>query len=264
MTTANQPFAAAQSGPAPRRRPARRARAALAVTGIATIALALTGCGFGDDDDNGDGAARIVKVSGHGEVTGKPDTLTAEIAATASAPDVSAALAQANAAADKITTAATDAGLAAEKIATTNLSVNPDYAPGTGFGGTTEITGYTATQTITLTMGDTATASAILDAATKAGGNATRVNNVTFSIEDDETLLKAAREEAFTEAKTHAEQYAELAGLELKGVRIINEVPGSSVDSVGVGAPAADMAELRLSPGEQRVSFDITAEWEIG
>ena len=59
------------------------------------------------------------------------------------------------------------------------------------------------------------TAGAIIDAATAAGGDATVVNNLAFSIEDNAELLQMARTAAWADAEGKARQLAQLAGLEL-------------------------------------------------
>ena len=46
-------------------------------------------------------------------------------------------------------------------------------------------------------------------------GDATWINSVSYSIEDDSQLVKDARARAFQDAKNRAEQYAQLSGLTL-------------------------------------------------
>ena len=67
------------------------------------------------------------------------------------------------------------------------------------------------------------------------GGDATRINSVSYSIDDDSQLVKDARTRAFDDAKDRAEQYAELAGLTLGKVISISEVAG--------GAPLPPLAD---------------------
>ena len=55
------------------------------------------------------------------------------------------------------------------------------------------------------------------------GGDATRINSVNYSIEDDSQLVKDARARAFKDAKDRAEQYAQLSGLTLGKVISISE-----------------------------------------
>jgi len=99
-----------------------------------------------------------------------------------------------------------------------------------------------------------------------AGGNAARINGVSYSIADDSALVSDARARAFTDAENRARQYAELAGLSLGTVISISEASGGGPTPRPIpmerGAPMA-AADVPLSPGEQTVSFSVTAVWEL-
>ena len=102
---------------------------------------------------------------------------------------------------------------------------------------------------------------------TSTGGNATRLNSVNLSINDDSQLLRDARARAFNDAKDRAQQFADLSGLKLGNVLSISEVPGA-VPPMPVPMPRGPMADAAVSavpiePGQQTVSFQVTAVWEL-
>ena len=101
---------------------------------------------------------------------------------------------------------------------------------------------------------------------TGVGGNAARINGISYSIADDSALVSDARARAFTDAEKRARQYAELAGLSLGTVISISETSGGGPTPMPMpverGAPMA-AADVPLSPGEQTVSFSVTAVWEL-
>ena len=94
------------------------------------------------------------------------------------------------------------------------------------------------------------------------GGDATRINSVSYSIADDSQLVKDARSRAFNDAKNRAEQYAQLSGLRLGQVLSISEATGSAPPPRRRAA-ARHAAAVPLEPGQQTVSFSVTAVWEL-
>ncbi|MFE2956076.1 SIMPL domain-containing protein [Nocardia tengchongensis] len=233
----------------------RRLTAICAAT--AGVALLLTGCG--SSDSSGD---RTVTVTGTGKVQGTPDVLNADLGTEVSAADVSTAVDQANAKAKTITDAMVTAGAKREDITTSDLSVQPSYGPEGRL-----ITGYRATNTMHVAVRELPKASGILSAAVQAGGNDTRIRSVAFGLEDNTKLLADARARAFEDAKSRAQQYADLSGLKLKKVKTISENGSGTTptptpmyrDAVPGGAPA-----INLEPGQQTVTFTVTAAWDIG
>ncbi len=102
------------------------------------------------------------------------------------------------------------------------MSLQPQY------GDNSVITGYRASNSIQVKIRKLDKASQALAAIVGAGGDATRINSVSYSIEDDSKLVRDARARAFNDAKDRAQQYAELSGLSLGKVISVSEVPGGS------------------------------------
>ena len=94
------------------------------------------------------------------------------------------------------------------------------------------------------------------------GGAATRINSVSYSIADDSQLVKDARSRAFQDAKDRAGQYAQLSGLGLGKIISISETSGGAT-ATGVPAPRMMPSSVPLEPGQQTVSFSVTAVWEL-
>ncbi len=200
--------------------------------------------------------ARQVTVVGSGEVQGVPDALTAGVAMEAIAPDVTGAMNQSGERQQAVIDALVDAGIAREDISTTQVSLQPQF----GAEGT-EIIGYRASNSIDVKIRDLGTASQALALIVSTGGDATRLNSVDYSIEDDSQLIQDARARAFEDAKNRAEQYAQLSGSDLGNVISISESPGSTPPSPMPRGEAA-MA-VPLEPGRQTVGFSVTVIWEL-
>lgn len=202
--------------------------------------------------------ARQVTVVGSGRVQGVPDTLTADVGIEAVAPDVTAAMNQTNQRQQAVIGALTANGIDTGDISTTGVGLQPQY------GENSAITGYRASNSIRVKIRKLDTASAALTAIVNAGGNNTRIDAVSYSIEDDSKLVSDARARAFDDAHDRAQQYAALSGLSLGKVISISETSGGTTPPPPMPAPGAMAAAVPLQPGQQTVSFTVTAVWELG
>ncbi|MBU8817148.1 SIMPL domain-containing protein [Mycolicibacterium goodii] len=234
----------------------KRVRALLvAMAGLAVLAAA--GCDASSGPVSGTGDPRQVTVVGEGQVQGVPDTLTADVAMEFIAPDVSAALNQSSQRQQTVIDALVASGIDRKDISTTQVSVQPQFGAD---GATNTITGYRASNAIEVKIRDIGTASRTLTLIAETGGDATRINSVAYSIEDDSDLVRDARAAAFNDAKNRAQQYADLSGLSLGEVISISEESGSTPPRP---MPRAAMEAVPLEPGQQAVNFSVTVIWEL-
>ena len=209
-------------------------------------------------------AAHGITVTGEGRVSGTPDTLTATVGVEVTRSTVQQALDETNTAAGKVIDAVKQAGVAAEDIQTRNVSIQPRYEQ-PGPDKTPVITGYTVSNLVEIKVRALDRAGEVLQAAAGAGGDATRVQGVTFSLEDNQQLLSSAREQAFTDAKQKAEQYASLAGRSLGALVSVSETTNSTVPRpyYDTTAGAGEAASMPIEPGQQEVSVQVTAVWAM-
>jgi uncharacterized protein len=233
-------------------------RKSIALAAVGVIVAASSAC----DKHNAAPAPgtnpRQVTVAGSGQVQGIPDTLTADAGIEFTAPDVTAAMNQTSDRQQAVINALVGAGLDRKDISTTTVTLEPQYSNGTA-----TITGYRATNAIRVKIHPTDAASRMLALVVTTGGDATRISSVSYSIADDSQLVKDARARAFNDAKARADQYAQLSGLRLGRVLSISEVPGGQPAPGGPPAPPRSMAAVPLEPGQQTVSFSVTAVWEL-
>ena len=202
---------------------------------------------------------RQVTVVGTGQVQGVPDTLTADVSIEFTASDVTAAMNQTNDRQQAVINALIASGIDRKNIRTTDVTLQPQYSNPEPSGPAT-ITGYRATNAIEVKIHPPDAASRTLALIVGTGGDATRISSVRYSIADDSQLVKDARARAFEDAKSRAGQYAQLSGLRLGKVLSISEASGNGPP--GPSAPRG-MAAVPLEPGQQTVSFTVTAVWEL-
>lgn len=227
---------------------------------VVAAALAVAGLSGCDSTAAPVGAnPRQVTVVGSGEVKGVPDTLTADVSIESIAPDVTTAMNQTNDRQKAVLAALSGGGIDAKDISTTQVSLQPQY------GDNSTITGYRASNSIQVKIRKLDSASQVLASIISAGGDATRLNSVSYSIEDDSKLVSDARARAFDDAKDRAQQYAGLSGLSLGKIISISEAQaGSPPPPPPMPMPRGAMAtEVPLQPGEQSVGFSVTAVWEL-
>ena len=218
------------------------------------VASAASGSAAASADDG-------IVVSATGQVTGAPDVLRLDLGVEVVRPRVDAALRDASGAMTKLRKALSAAGVADKDIATTAVNIEQNY-------GKNGPSGYRVSQEISVKVRKLDTSGALLDVATKAGGDATRVRGVAFAIEDDDALLTQAREKAFAAAKAKATTYATAADRGLGQVVTVSEVVahGSAeldLRDAATAASAAPSAPTPLAPGTSQLSVTVTVKWRL-
>jgi uncharacterized protein YggE len=235
---------------------------------VALGAVLLAACGSGQESlvspAGADGSITSgINVSGQGKVTGKPDTLSVSLGVSLLRPTVDQATADAAALATAIINALKGAGVVEDDIQTANYNIYPEY----DYSGTQQrLLGYRVTNEVRVKIRNLDTAGATIDAATAAGGDATVINNLAFSIEDNAELLQMARTAAWADAEAKARQLAQLAGLELGSAISITESISYNTPPIYYERAAADVAagSTPIESGTQDVIIDIQVTFRIG
>jgi len=229
------------------------AAAGLTVAGLAACDASSTAGPSGEPNN-----VRQVTVVGSGKVQGTPDTVIVNAAIESIAADATSALNQTNERMSAVIDAVVQQGVDRKDISTTAVSLQPQY------GDNSVITGYQASNSIAVKIRKIDAASPTIAAIQTSGGNATRINSVNFSIEDDSQLVKDARSRAFNDAKDRAQQYAELSGMDLGKVISITEAGATVPPPQPMPRFDAMQAAVPLEPGQQTVGFSVTVVWELG
>lgn len=201
----------------------------------------------------------LLSVSAEGTSEGRPDMATINLGVTTEGATAAAALAENNRRMQALIGALRRAGVAERDIQTSNVSVYPqqqyrDNQPPL-------ITGYQANNTVTARVRRIDNTGRVIDAAVAAGGNT--VHGVSFSYQDPEAQLDAARRSAIAEARRRAELYASALGMRVHRIVAVSEGGGYSPPiPMPVERMAAADASVPVAPGEieTRVSVSVTFE----
>jgi hypothetical protein len=210
----------------------------------------------------------VLAVSGDGEARVAPDEATVRLGVTAQAPTARAAQEQVSRTANAILDGVRKLGVPAEQIQTSDLNLSPLYSQnrpgGTGDNGEPRISGYQASNLVTIRLTRLDLVGPVVDAGLGAGAN--RLDGVTFGLRDDQ----GARAEALTAAVGSARSKAQALAraLKVRLVRILDVAEGGvRVAPPPMGGPSmrvAAMAESTpVAAGQVGVSAGVTVRWEI-
>jgi uncharacterized protein YggE len=200
-----------------------------------------------------------ISVTVSGEVTGKPDTLSVDIGVSVLGSTVSEAAATAATQAEAVISALVDGGVERDDITTTNYSVTPEYDYQ---GNEQRLLGYRVTNTVNAKIRDISTAGETIDSAVAAGGDATQVHGIAFSIEDDAEMIEAARQAAWDDAFAKAQQLANLSGQSLGSAFSISEtVSAPPIFYAGDRVAAEEDLGTPIEPGTSEVTVVLQVQF---
>jgi uncharacterized protein YggE len=242
-------------------------RTALLAVPLATVALGayLVGTVHGPAPASAEPtttAQQGVIVSGLGKVSGTPDVLRVQLGVEVRRDDVSAALRDANTVQNRVREAVRKDGVDPKDMQTADVSLYPAY---TSKGAPN---GYTVNQSLTVKLRDLSKAGKTIGDAVEAGGNAARVQGVSFALEDNAALLEKARDAAYGDARKKAERYAQLSGRSLGAVELVSEQAPTGEQPMNyardslMAAPSAASA-VPLDAGQSQVSVSVTVRWSL-
>jgi len=223
--------------------------------------LFLYGCG----GVNGASAQQTgIWVTGEGKVEAAPDIVTVQLGIVAQSKTVADAQSQANAAMAQVMSALKTNGVANEDIQTRYFNIQKV----TRWDNDTQqdITiGYSVTNQVTVKIRDVAKAGSVIDAVVQAGGDLTRIDSISFSIDDPITFYDQAREKAMADAADKANQLARLSGVKLGKLTYVteNSTPVIQPPSPVYAKTAADSTGTQISPGQLEIIVDVQAAYAI-
>lgn len=206
-----------------------------------------------------------ITVTGSATVVVKPDIARLSIGVQTTEATVAGARNSAAEAMTKVQAALKQKGIADKDLQTQNLSITPQYANNPGGTGTPTIRGYQVSNQLQVTVRNLDSASEVLDAAVAAGGNAVRVNGISFTVDKPEQFLSQARDEAVKNARARAEVLAKAAGVTLGAARAISESTngGSVVQPRAASSGGAMDAATPVNPGEQTLQLTVSVLYDI-
>jgi len=213
----------------------------------------------------------LLTISAEGRVTRAPDLAGFTAGVVSQGKTASEALAANSADMSRVIAALKRAGIADKDIQTSNLSLNPVYAPqrnlpdGTIDPPQPRIVGYQAQNTVSVRQRNLKDFGKVIDTLVTAGAN--QVNGPSFEVENADAALDEARAAAMAKARARAALYARAAGLKVGRILSISENGGWSppqpvmyrMAAMGAAPPPAPPVQA----GELQMQMTVTVQFEL-
>ncbi|MEL6861320.1 MAG: SIMPL domain-containing protein [Pseudomonadota bacterium] len=204
-----------------------------------------------------------LSISAEGSVQREPDIAYLNTGVQTQGETAQAAMRANSEAMNGVFDALTAANVDRRDMQTSNFSLQPQYDYSSRSSGQSpRLTGYQASNQLTVLVRDLDALGETMDALVGAGGNT--FSGLRFALEDDRAAKNAARDIAMKEAISRAELYAAASGYEVARVVTISESGGYRPQ------PMAMMAEARsvdrstpIASGEVGYSVTVNVTFEL-
>jgi uncharacterized protein YggE len=196
-----------------------------------------------------------------GEVSRQPDVVTIGAGVVTQAATASEALGE-NARRMSATVAALRrAGVADRDIQTSSINLSPQYRYGENV--PPVITGYQASNQVSVRFRDVKRSGAILDTLVAQGAN--QINGPSFALDQPDAALDEARVKAVSMARARAELYAKAAGMRVGRILSIREgdVAQPSPQPMVMAMRGKMESDTPIQAGEQKLMVAVTVSFEL-
>jgi uncharacterized protein YggE len=201
-------------------------------------------------------------INANGEVTRVPDLATISAGVVSRAATATSAIQQTASRMARVREALRRAGIADRDIQTSNVSLNPDYVYATNE--PPKLSGYSATNQLTVRFRDIASTGRILDALVGEGAN--QISGPNLSIEHPEAALDEARAKAVAAGRARADLYARSLGMRVARIVSVAESGGYAPPPPMVPmvmAARAESGQTSIDPGEQKLQVGVAMTFEL-
>lgn len=229
----------------------------LKITGLMTILCLLISCSMAFAQET-----RTISVDGTSVIKAMPDRATVNISIESTAKDAKEASAQNAIVMNKIQKDIMALAITKDNIKTTNYNLYPLYNRKDN--GRQEITGYSVSNQITVTVDNIDIVGNVIDTAINAGANS--VNSVEFSLKDPQSYKDKVLVQAINDAKRKADIIAKTLGKNVVNVVSVNSnnsyIETRTFNSM-MYAKAADSAAVGTSSPIQAGDISVKANVSI-
>ncbi len=199
-----------------------------------------------------------ISVTGDATISVAPDLAQIDGGVTSDAKTAREASEANNKAMGLVLLALKSVGIPEKDFQTSQLSLQPQYAPNRN--GSSPVIGFRASNRVTVTVRDVAKVGSVIDTLVTNGAN--DIGGISFMVAQPSKLLDEARPKAVADARRKAEIYARAAGVALGAPLSISEESSAGPItfrkmSAGLSSPAP------VAPGEETLRISIGVTYEI-
>ena len=212
-------------------------------------------------------------VSGQGTVSLEPDLALLNIGVESMKRTVAEARDEAARAMDAILKVLSARGIEGRDVQTRSFNISPRYEYrevfDEGFRTNRQfLVGYQVNNSVAIKIRDLDAAGDIIDEVAGAGGDAVRINGISFTVEDPKPFMAQLREDAVNDALAKARHFASLTSVSLGRLVFISEsggaIPVARVErAFALAAPTADFQSTSISGGELELRMTVQAVFDI-
>ena len=208
-------------------------------------------------------AGTRLDVAASGEVTRVPDIAVISTGVVTRAATATAAIQQNATRMERVRAALKRAGIEDKDIQTSAINLNPEYVYAERQ--PPRLTGYTASNQVSVRFRDIRKTGEILDALVAEGAN--QINGPSLTIDKPEQALDEARLKAIANGRARADLYARALGMRVTRLLSVSESGGYAVPPpmpmyARAEAMSAD-ASTKIDPGEQKVQVSVAMSFEL-
>lgn len=236
---------------------------------LATVVIAVLGIGLpvATQWASSLAPARTITVSAEGMTTAIPDIAQVTFSVVSQGQDIQTITTSNTNKMNTVLQFVSAQNIASSDIMTTGYDLEPNYQYNKG---SQTINGYTLTQTVRVKIRDLSNVSTVVSGLAPLGVN--QIGGVTFTFDDPNLSLAAARVNAFSLARTKALEMAQEAGASLGEVISVSENGNpptpypiySMASGVAMGASSAIAPPTpNIQPGSQNVTDDVTITYAL-
>jgi uncharacterized protein YggE len=199
-----------------------------------------------------------VTVSGSGTAAAAVDRVTISLAVEVSRAEPGNAFAIASATATRLLSILSDGGVDSRSVRTSDLTFGPRLEYANGY---QQVQGYQAGQRLTVLLEGLHGIERLLTDVASLAGEGVRIDGVSLTPGHPEEALVLARQAAFADATSKAQQLAELAGRSLGRVQWIDERPSGGGPRPMMAMRAAVAEAMPVATGDTQIGVDVTVHW---
>jgi uncharacterized protein YggE len=206
--------------------------------------------------------ATTLNLAADGEVKAAPDMASISLGVMTQEKTAQGAM-QANAARmTEVMAALRKAGIPAKDIQTSGLNLNPQYVYEQNV--PPRLTGYQASNQVTVIVHDLTKLGAAVDATVSAGAN--QVNGISFGLNDPTAAENAARQDAVKALQAKADLYAKATGYRIGRLVSLSEGGGYTPRPpmpMMAYASKREAMDTPVSAGELNVRIEVSGLYEL-
>ena len=235
------------------------------LTRAASLGLLLTGIAISaaSAQTRSPTAAPLLHLSAYGEVKAAPDRAAISVGVQTLAPTAAQAMAQNRERMGKVMAMLMKQGLAARDIQTSSIDLSAQYSYAQNEA--PKLTGYQASNAVTIMVNDLPRLGPVLDAVVEAGVN--QVNGISFGLKNAQSLEDAARLAAVKALKAKADLYAGATGHRTVRLVSLSEGGGSPeprpMALMAMAKMGADAGSTPVSGGELTLRIDVSGDYAL-